>query len=83
MSSKHCEVAPPTYGCRNGVNVNILKFYSYSTFIHSDSPFIYLYSPFVYSDSTFVHSYSASVYSHSTFVCIQYKYLFKFNIYAH
>ena len=49
------------YGCRNGAKFNILKYYSYSTFIHS-------YSPFVYSHSTFVHSYSAFVYSYSTFV---------------
>ena len=64
--------------------------YSYSAFVYSYSAFVYLHSTFVYSHSTFVFSYSAFVYScstfvysHSTFVCIQYQYLFKFNIYAH
>ena len=28
------------YGCRNGAKFNILKFYSYSTFIHSYSTFV-------------------------------------------
>ena len=32
------------YGCRNGAKFNILKFYSYSTLIHSYSTFVFLFS---------------------------------------
>ena len=32
------------YGCRNGAKFNILKFYSYSTFIHSYSTFVFVFS---------------------------------------
>ena len=35
---------PLKYGCRNGAKFNILKFYSYSTFIHSYSTFVFVFS---------------------------------------
>ena len=56
------------YGCRNGAKFNILKLYSYSTFIHSCSPFIHVYSPFIHVYSPFVYSHSTFVYSYSAFV---------------
>ena len=57
------------YGCRNGAKFNILKFYSYSTFIHSYSTFVsiqhyysfkiqhrYLYSSVLFVHKIIVHS---------------------------
>ena len=32
------------YGCRNGAKFNMLKFYSYSTIIHSYSTFVFVFS---------------------------------------
>ena len=66
------------YGCRNGAKFNILKFYSYSTFIHSYSTFVsiqryylfkiqhlYLYSTVLFVHKIIIHSttfYSFKIY---------------------
>ena len=52
-----------SYGCRNGAKFNILKFYSYSTFIHSYSTFVFLFSINICS-------------KFNIYICIQQFYLF-------
>ena len=69
------------YGCRNGAKFNILKFYSYSTFIHSYSTFVsiqhyYLFKLqhlFLYSTVLFVHKiiiHSETIYPFNNFLFI-------------
>ena len=61
------------YGCRNGAKFNILKFCSYSTFIHSYSTFVsiqhyYLFKIqhlYLYSTVLFVHK----IIIHSETIC--------------
>ena len=40
-SSSSAQGLKAQYGCRNGAKFNVLKFYSYSTFIYSYSPIIH------------------------------------------
>ena len=48
------------YGCRNGAKFNILKFYSYSTFIHSYSTFVSIQHLFV-QNSTPIFMFNNSI----------------------
>ena len=41
---QHIDRGYMRYDCRNGAKFNILKFYSYSTFIHSYSTFVFVFS---------------------------------------
>ena len=70
------------YDCRNGAKFNILKFYSYSTFIHSYSTFVsiqhhYLFKIqhlYLYSTVLFVHKiiiHSETIYPFNNFLFIK------------
>ena len=72
----------PLYGCRNGAKFNILKFFSYSTFIHSYSTFVsiqhyYFFKIqhlFLYSTVLFIHKiviHSETIYPFNKFLFIQ------------
>ena len=50
------------YGCRNGAKFNILKLYSYSTFIHSYSTFVFVFSiNFCFQNSAPIFIFNSSI----------------------
>ena len=81
----HGMVHASVYGCRNGAEFNILKFYSCSTFIHIHHLFIFIQHLFIHIQHLFIHIQHLFIHIqhlfihirhlfhlHSTLVCIQY-----------